>query len=347
MRENLLTYISELLTADLPFLLLRKKGGTSVDVLHQNSRKLHKTVPDKMTCGVFSKFQKSENQIFIWGEMIKKFTWDHAVTSSSTSAVEIHNEGQMHHEKLVDNAVKSIKNTELKKVVLSKKQTLKRTNPDLDILKNLLDMYPNANCYFFYHPVVGKWMGATPETLLSYKNNKLQTMSLAGTQPAQNTSEITWGNKEKEEQKLVTDFIVRALESSAVKEIKVGEVETASAGNLLHLKTEITAITHFENLQKCISELHPTPAVCGLPRKQALEYILTHENYDRSFYTGYLGWNDPVNETADYYVNLRCMELFDDHINVYAGGGITSLSDPHAEFQEVQNKLMTMATVLV
>ncbi|BAO56692.1 isochorismate synthase [Nonlabens marinus S1-08] len=299
-----------------------------------------------MAYAIFSKFQKSEDQIFVYAEVIQEFEWSVEVTKASHQSISSNSEARKDHEKLVSDAVQTIRNTELQKVVLSRKESVVRNHSDIQILENLLDSYPIANCYFFYHPAVGKWMGATPETLLSYKNGVLQTMSLAGTQKLQNGVKVTWGKKEKQEQNLVTDFIISALQIAGVEKIKSGETETVQAGNLLHLRTQIQATTTFYNLQNCINELHPTPAVCGLPRSIALKYILDHENYDRSFYTGYLGWNDPQSQTADYYVNLRCMELQEDAIQLYAGGGITAMSDPTAEFEEVQNKLLTMASIV-
>lgn len=299
-----------------------------------------------MTYGVFSKFEKSHNQIFIYGEVIKEFQWQIRRLEINDVTENLSESARKTHENMVGSAVERIKNSPLQKVVLSRRQSLKRKHTDLEILENLLDLYPKANCYFFHQPSVGTWMGATPETLLSYKNGNLKTMSLAGTQTAENQSEIKWEIKELEEQKLVTDFIVKALKSASTDDVQTGEIETIKAGELYHLQTLISAQTHFQNLGNCVNHLHPTPAVCGLPREMALEYILEHEDYDRSFYTGYLGISDPVDEVADYYVNLRCMELKEDVIDLYAGGGITALSDPTAEFREVQNKLMTMASIL-
>jgi len=299
-----------------------------------------------MAYAVFSKFQKSEDQLFIYGEVIKEFQWLTTGSTAMPPGASFPNTSKKGYELMVENAVKTIKNTSLEKVVLSRKQSVVRRFDDLKTVEKLLDTYPLANCYFLYHPKVGRWMGATPETLLSYKNGVLKTMSLAGTKRGDNPEEIHWGIKEMEEQKLVTDFIVAALKSAGTQEVIAGEKEMVKAGNLFHLKTSITAKTHFQNLENCVRELHPTPAVCGLPRGKAYEYILKHENYDRSFYTGYLGWNDPVQQSADYFVNLRCMELHDDRIDLFAGGGITALSNPADEFEEVQNKLMTMASVL-
>lgn len=327
-------------------MLLRKKGQSSVQVLSQNTKELYKAPHDKMAYGVFSKFQKSIDQVIVLGEVVESFDWKLNDEQLDGDTQKIPKKDQNEHELLVQDAIDTINRTDLKKVVLSRKQSVARKTSDLKIIAKLLDFYPSANCYFFFHPAVGKWMGATPETLISYKQGILKTMSLAGTITRENSVENEWGTKELEEQKLVTDFIQEALKSSVVNEIKVGEVETLTAGKLLHLKTEITGQTDFQNLDLCIEHLHPTPAVCGLPTRMALEYILAHENYDRSFYSGYLGWSEPEKETADYFVNLRCMELHEDHIDLYAGGGITAMSNPKAEYQEVQNKLLTMAAVL-
>ncbi len=299
-----------------------------------------------MTYGVFSKFQIKDNQCFIYGEAVKELMWNIMPIEVNGITGILPSEGQIDHQNRVEAAVETIKNSELKKVVISKKQSFESNMTELEMLSSLLDSYPNANCYFFYHPSVGKWMGATPETLLSYKKSELKTMSLAGTRSQELFEKDGWKAKEIEEQKLVTDFIVQALKTAQVDQIKIGELETVQAGKLLHLKTNISAHTKFKNLNNCIEQLHPTPAVCGLPREAALKYILEHENYDRSFYTGYLGWIDPIGQGADYYVNLRCMQLQENSVELYAGGGITALSNPLDEYQEVQNKLKTMAALL-
>ena len=250
------------------------------------------------------------------------------------------------HKKLVADAIEVIQNSPLEKVVLSLKHSVNFDSSPLDILCNLLDKYHLANCYFFYHPKVGLWMGATPETLLSYNDGILRTMSLAGTKSAETDQEKPWGAKEKNEQILVTNYIAQALRHVARQEPIIGPVETIQAGSLLHLKTTLEVPLTFDKINQAIQGLHPTPAICGLPRETALEYILNHENYDRSYYTGYLGIQNPTNQTADYFVNLRCMKLKDSSVELYAGGGITIGSIPENEVQEIENKLSTMASII-
>ena len=155
--------------------------------------------------------------------------------------------------------------------------------------KKLLANYPNAFTYIWFHPKVGMWLGATPETLVQIKDNNFKTMSLAGTQVFNGTTNVSWHPKEIEEQQFVTDYITDKLISICNKTAK-GTVETIKAGNLLHLKTMISAQLKPETaLINFIDALHPTPAVCGLPKLLAKQFILKHENYNREFYTGFLG----------------------------------------------------------
>jgi len=83
--------------------------------------------------------------------------------------------------------------------------------------------------------------------------------------------------------------------------------------------------------------LHPTSAVCGMPREAAQEFIAQHENFDRSYFAGFLG---PVNlgEETNIYVNLRCARLEGEKAWLYAGAGITEDSDPQKEWEETEMK---------
>jgi isochorismate synthase len=328
-------------------LLLRTANDGRVKVLSQRDQKWYKTAPDNMAYGVFSKFQNDENQVFIYAEEDEYFTIEKTQLKDAeqmNTTYLVDEVEQNRYVKLVEKAVGVLKETGMKKVVLSRKQRFPKKASDLEILSNLLDQYTGANCYFFYHPKVGKWMGATPEILVRITDGKLQTMSLAGTAMYKENEVHDWGYKEIEEQELVTDFIINSLDKNGAFDIQKSKVKTVQAGSLIHLGTDIAASVSMGYKSNFIDALHPTPAVCGMPRNLALEFILQNENYDRSFYTGYLGMVDQY--TASYFVNLRCMQLYDQEVDLYVGGGITALSDPKAEYEETVNKLLTMKKVL-
>ena len=99
------------------------------------------------------------------------------------------------------------------------------------------------------------------------------------------------------------------------------------------------------NLKKAIQLLHPTPAVCGLPKEIAKAFIDTYEGYNRSFYTGFLG---ELNRdfASDLFVNLRCMQIENNQAHLYMGCGITKDSNPEKEWKESVNKSMTMKRIL-
>src|SRR5699024_4709850 len=144
------------------------------------------------------------------------------------------------HLHLVKKGIQNIKNKNLDKVVLSRKIT-KEISPDvLAIFKRLLITYPTAFTYCWFHPKIGLWMGATPETLVKIHKEKLNTMALASTKPVEGDNLPKWTNKEIEEQQFVTDFIKETLAGN-VNHLQIGKVENIKAGKLWHLKCDITA----------------------------------------------------------------------------------------------------------
>ena len=209
----------------------------------------------------------------------------------------------------------------------------------------MLQNYKNAFVYVWFHPEIGLWMGATPERLINIKGSNFTTMALAGTQPFEGATDVIWQEKEQQEQQYVTDFILENIK----EEVTISEVKgpyTIKAGSLLHLRTDIMGqLKEVNLLESLIKSLHPTPAVCGLPKETAKDFILQNENYTRSYYSGYLGELN-VNENTQLFVNLRCMEVKDAKIALYIGGGITKGSIPEKEFEETVAKAMVMKKVL-
>lgn len=223
--------------------------------------------------------------------------------------------------------------------------------------------------YLWFHPKTGYWLGATPETLLKVERNRFSTMALAGTQLYKGEIDVEWETKEVEEQLFVTDYILESLENiQGVENIQASRPYSAKAGNLLHICTDISGhLKNSENLKELIDALHPTPAVCGLPKEKALGFILENEDYNREFYSGYLGELNLKTETrrnsnrrnqenqqfssislkTELFVNLRCMKLKAGNARIFVGGGVTKDSNAADEWMETVNKSQTMKAVLV
>lgn len=252
--------------------------------------------------------------------------------------------GQDDYEELIAKTIREIRANQLGKIVISRPQMLSLEIDPPKVFRKLASAYPEACVYLFAHPAVGTWMGATPETLIKKDGKKLSTMSLAGTRKKGEQQSFT--TKEKTEQQLVTDYIVRLLEKEkGVKNVSVSEPRVSEAGNLVHFKSEISAeTTRYFLPGSLIEKLHPTPAVGGFPREESLAFVQENEDYDRAFYSGYFGLNN--GEDFHYFVNLRCMRVFRTSLVLYAGGGITKDSDPRAEWEETASKMRTLLNVM-
>ncbi|CAM4128567.1 chorismate-binding protein [Gillisia limnaea] len=288
--------------------------------------------------------------------------------NSSIAEIEVET-ARKQHVALVEKGIEQIKKGIFKKVVLSRRESVKLQGRDsIKIFQELLQLYPTALVYIWFHPETGLWLGATPETLLEIERNRFKTMALAGTVKYAGEMEVVWGQKEKQEQQFVTDSIMENLKPF-VEKIEKSHPFTAKAGNLLHLKTNISGFLYPESqdLGKLISVIHPTPAICGLPKEPAKNFILENENYDREYYSGFLGELNLKKEikrsgnrrnqenqayasiitTSNLFVNLRCMKFEEKQAVLFVGGGITKDSDPEAEWVETQNKAETMKAVLL
>ena len=259
--------------------------------------------------------------------------------------------GKDFFEEMVGKAVEAIHSEDFLKVVLSRREEV--AVPDFEIqttMRKMIHSYPGAFKYCFSHPKIGTWIGATPEQFLKANANAIKTVALAGTQVSANAN-VVWESKEKIEQQLVTDFIVQSLEG-LVKEVTLSSPYSVKAGNLWHIKTDISASLKSKKfLSKVIKALHPTSAVCGLPKEAAKNFIRRNEGYDREYYSGFLGELNIDLVTfktlqTDLFVNLRCMKVIKDKAQLYIGCGITKDSNPEAEYLETVNKSMTMRKII-
>ena len=256
-------------------------------------------------------------------------------------------------EALVQKGIDAIQKGCFSKVVLSREEIVAVSDFDIvTVFKKLVSRYSSAFSYCWFHPKIGLWMGATPERLLKAKAKTFHTVALAGTQSFNDTLEVIWESKEREEQQLVTDYILENLKEHT-SEITVSSPYTIKAGSLLHIKTDVEGvINQYSNLKEIVTILHPTPAVCGLPKNTAKDFILNQEGYSRAYYTGFLGElnDDSSNEEkskSDLFVNLRCMQIKDQQAHLYVGCGITKDSNPEKEWTETVHKSLTMKKILL
>jgi isochorismate synthase len=367
--ESFFASLQEHFSKDLPFVAYSKPKSFQIRALLQKDQILHKIEDYSESGFVFSPFDVRKDALIIPLSMSKTLITEDDVNLDDFEMLKDLSVGNKdEHIALINKGIKAIENSELEKVVLSRMIETKdiKTDPFL-IFKRLLHTYNSAFVYCWYHPKVGLWLGATPETLLEVEGNEFSTMALAGTQPYEGIMDVRWNEKEQHEQQIVVDYIVSNLDSFTTH-LEVSDAQTIRAGHVLHLKSGIKGrLSEHENgLQKLIYAIHPTPAVCGYPKIEAMQFILDNEHYNREFYSGFLGeLNREVkvqprtgklnienraftyNKRASHlFVNLRCMQIKGNLTKVYVGGGITEASNPEKEWEETIAKMYTIKSVL-
>jgi isochorismate synthase len=232
------------------------------------------------------------------------------------------------------------------KLVLSRSLDIRRQG-DVDafaLFRKACELYPRVFISLVFTPQSGLWLTATPEVLLAGNGSEWQTMALAGTMPfAEN---IGWSDKNIQEQRYVATYITEKLEQFSCDISEQGP-RTVRAGHLAHLRSDFHfTLKDVNRLGELIETLHPTPAVCGLPKEEAFRFILDTEHNDRCYYSGFMGPLHLLSETR-LFVTLRCMQIFRDGYRLYAGGGLLKDSVEEQEWQETESKLDTMRRVLL
>lgn len=368
MFSELLNSVVDHYDKDLPFVVYRKPKEEIVRAIFQADSQVH-YVKDFLETGfVFAPFDSERRSVLLPNDVMlaAKYIPNTELAAKADIASEVDKSEEEFHINLVEKGISQIEKDEFKKVVLSRKLETKCDIAPINLFQNLLNTYANAFCYLWHHPQIGTWLGATPEILLKAENQQFTTMSLAGTQQYVANKNPKWGNKELDEQQLVTDYISIALRD-AVSNLTIGNRESFRAGNLWHLRTKLTGRIKSGNLAKIIRALHPTPAVCGMPMHATKNFILANENYDREYYTGFLGELNLKSEkartsssrnqenkvyrslknTTTLFVNLRCMQLKKSLACIYVGGGVTRDSKPEKEWQETVAKSKTILHVFI
>lgn len=245
-------------------------------------------------------------------------------------------------------------NTSLKKVVLARRADIQLTEP-LDphkVFAKACRMYPHQMVALVSTTLSGTWLMATPELLIARRGERWMTMALAGTMATPGP----WSEKNMREQRIVADYIRDCLTRSC-DFVDQQPPHTVTAARLFHLRTDFEfSLRHDADIVDVLGDLFPTPAVCGMPKREAMEAILKDEGLDRRYYSGFCGpWNMALPDSSAssdqdaataLYVSLRCMEMNGTNLSLYAGGGLLDESEEATEWEETEKKMQTMKALL-
>ena len=193
----------------------------------------------------------------------------------------------------------------------------------------------------------------TPEQLLKVEDGVLSTKAVAGTIPRTQDAE----KDEKNVQAFLQDsknlgehqFVVRSILNDI--EPYVENVEYNQKPNILkndhmyHLYTEIKGTLLNHSYISLIDELHPTPALGGYPKKEAVDYIEKNEFGTRGLYGSPVGYID-VDDDCEFIVAIRSMLIKQNQTTLFAGCGIVKDSNAESEVEETSVKFSPMMNAL-
>jgi menaquinone-specific isochorismate synthase len=201
------------------------------------------------------------------------------------------------------------------------------------------------------------FIGASPERLLTITNGQLTTEALAGSASRsqhpgidrQLAQTLMSSKKERYEHQVVVEFILEQLRSLGLNPQSAASPKILQLLHIQHLHTPISAALHPQpSVQPLdiLAKLHPTPAVAGVPRQAAYDFIRQHESFERGLYTAPLGWID-TDGNSEFVVGIRSALIDGCKARLYAGAGIVAGSEPAKELAEIKLKLQTLLNALV
>ncbi len=245
------------------------------------------------------------------------------------------------YREVVKRGLELVESGALCKLVLAVRQHLELDQPldPLQLLAHLRQRQPGS-CRFLWQQAEGTaLLGASPERLLTVRQGQLRSDALAGTAPiGPQADQLTTSSKDRHEHELVVETITQVLRKAGLDPRRPRHPRLARHGSLVHLHTPITAKLGGQQPLALAEALHPTPAVAGLPRREAMAWLRSLEPFERGHYAAPIGWIDSAGDT-DLRVAIRSGILRGRHLDLTAGAGLVRGSEPERELQEVALKL--------
>jgi salicylate biosynthesis isochorismate synthase/menaquinone-specific isochorismate synthase len=254
-------------------------------------------------------------------------------------------------EAAVNAATERIDRGEMSKVVLAREVTVEAAaaHDPAAVFGALREQFPSCFCFCCGTPEAA-FLGATPELLIRRSGAGASTVALAGStrrssDPAVDDhlgEQLLRSDKNRREQRIVAERIVRKLRPHAVWVQTAPEPEVVKIANIQHLATPVIAqLAEPRSAVELAGMLHPTPAVGGEPWPGAADTIADLEQMDRGWYAAPVGWMDAT-EDGEFCVALRSALLRDREARLFAGVGVVAGSDPAAELEETEVKLQAL-----
>ncbi|HOI30352.1 MAG TPA: isochorismate synthase [Melioribacteraceae bacterium] len=287
------------------------------------------------------------------GSLLDSLTTKNKIRGDVFNLTLIKDTSKENWERIIYAALDKIRNGSIQKVVLARRIEFRIEGlPDFRmIISELLENY-STGYIFIFRSKSSFFFGATPEKLFEIDGNILRTEALAGTiergsdeeKDRLNESILSHDQKELAEHQSVIDFIAGGLEGIA-SELIISSTGIKKLKYIQHLWTRITAkLNSGITFAPVLKSLHPTPAVCGVPKEEVITAIQKLEDFDRGLFAGALGWYNK-NSAGTVAVAIRSALITNNKLILYAGCGIVEGSNAEKEFYETELKLKSILSL--
>jgi menaquinone-specific isochorismate synthase len=258
-------------------------------------------------------------------------------------------------QKQIEKALHTFNEGTLAKVVLARETSFKADAPvdPLALLCRLDEHAPDASLFCFQPTATRAFLGASPERLYCRAGQRFQTEALAGTRPRGMDAvadkileeELLNSAKEQHEHAIVVESLLRTLDQVAGTMQYPGTAVIRKLPHCQHLYTPVTArLNDTVSDYELLCALHPTPAVGGWPKEEAVRYILDNEEFERGIFAAPVGWL--ARDSADFSVGIRSAAVLEDRLCLYAGAGIVPASAAAEEWKELDAKMRPFLMIL-
>ncbi|MGH9216372.1 MAG: isochorismate synthase [Acidimicrobiales bacterium] len=254
---------------------------------------------------------------------------------------------------LVERATKAMAGGTLHKVVLARQIDIAADRPidRLAVLERLRSAYPGCHIVS-----LAGFVAASPELLVSVAGDIVRSHPMAGTAPRGGdpttdqrlAASLLASAKDRQEHQITIDMVHDTLLPWCSYLDYEAEPSVVAVANVQHLATMVEGRLSqpAPSVLELMAALHPTPAVAGWPRDDAVAWIAEHEGFDRRRYAGTAGWVDSSGN-GTWAVSVRCAEIDGSAARVWAGNGIVADSDPATELAETRSKLQALLSAIV
>ena len=254
---------------------------------------------------------------------------------------------------LVERATKAMAGGSLHKVVLARQVDIAADRPidRLAVLERLRSAYPGCHIVS-----VAGLVAASPELLVSVAGDIVRSHPMAGTAPRGGdpttdqrlAASLLASTKDRQEHQITIDMVHDTLLPWCSYLDYEAEPSVVAVANVQHLATLVEGRLSqpAPSVLELVAALHPTPAVAGWPRDEAVDWIAENEGFDRRRYAGTAGWVDSAGN-GTWAVSIRCAEIDGLTARVWAGNGIVADSDPSTELAETRSKLQALLSAIV